>query len=151
MKRILTLLILPLFIACDISVDDVDFLNQGEEDILEFVEKNNLDAKKTITGLYYVVEDQGDGNPIEANADVTVAYKGYFLNGTVFDQSGPNGITFNLNQVIPGWTEGIPYFNEGGKGMLIVPPSLAYGAAGVPGIPGGAVLVFDIEILKTNT
>lgn len=151
MKRILTLLILPLFIACDISVDDVDFLNQGEEDILEFVEKNNLDAKKTITGLYYVVEEQGDGDPIEANADVTVAYKGYFLNGTVFDQSGPNGITFNLNQVIPGWTEGIPYFNEGGKGMLIVPPSLAYGAAGVPGIPGGAVLVFDIEILKTNT
>ena len=151
MKRILTLLILPLFIACDISVDDVDFLNQGEEDILEFVEKNNLDAKKTITGLYYVVEEQGDGDPIEANADVTVAYKGYFLNGTVFDQSGPDGITFNLNQVIPGWTEGIPYFNEGGKGMLIVPPSLAYGAAGVPGIPGGAVLVFDIEILKTNT
>lgn len=151
MKRILTLLFLPLFIACDISVDDLDLLNQGEEDILEFIEENNLDATKTISGLYYVVEDQGDGDPIEANADVTVAYKGYFLNGTVFDQSGPNGITFNLNQVIPGWTEGIPYFNEGGKGMLIVPPSLAYGAAGVPGIPGGAVLVFDIEILKANT
>lgn len=151
MKRILTLLILPLFVACDISVDDVDFLNQGEEDIIEYIEENDLDATKTITGLYYVVEEQGDGDPIEANADVTVAYKGYFLNGTVFDQSGPNGITFNLNQVIPGWTEGIPYFNEGGKGMLIVPPSLAYGAAGVPGIPGGAVLVFDIEILKTNT
>lgn len=151
MKRILTLLILPLFVACDISVDDVDFLNQGEEDIIEYIEENDLDATKTITGLYYVVEEQGDGDPIEANADVTVAYKGYFLNGTVFDQSGPDGITFNLNQVIPGWTEGIPYFNEGGKGMLIVPPSLAYGAAGVPGIPGGAVLVFDIEILKTNT
>ncbi len=150
MKRLLTLMFLPLFIACDVSVDDLDFLNQTEEDIIEYIEENNLDATRTATGLYYVVEDQGDGDPIESDADVTVVYKGYFLNGTVFDQSGPNGITFNLNQVIPGWTEGISYFNEGGKGILIIPHSLAYGASGVPGIPGGAVLVFDIEILKTN-
>ena len=150
MKRLLILLFVPIFFACNVTVDDLDFLNQGEEDILKFIEENNLDATKTATGLYYVVEDQGDGDPINNNADVTVVYKGYFLNGAVFDQSGPDGVTFNLNQVIPGWTEGIPYFNEGGKGMLIIPPSLAYGASGVPGIPGGAVLVFDIELLKTN-
>lgn len=150
MKRIITLLFLPLFFACDVSVDDLDFLDQGEEEILEFIEENNLDATKTLSGLYYVVGEQGDGDEINSDSDVTVAYKGYFLNGTVFDQSGPDGVTFNLRQVIPGWTEGIPYFNEGGEGMLIIPASLAYGASGVPGIPGGAVLVFDITILKTN-
>lgn len=149
MKRILPLLFLPLFFACSLS-DDLEVLNQGEEDILKFIEENNLEATKTLSGMYYVVEDQGDGDAINSNSDVTVVYKGYFLNGTVFDQSGPDGVTFNLQQVIPGWTEGIPYFNEGGKGILIIPASLGYGASGRPGIPGGAVLVFDIEILKTN-
>lgn len=150
MKRLLPLLILSLFIGCSLS-DDLNILNQGEEDILKYLEENDLEATKTSTGLYYVVHEQGDGELIGSNATVTVAYKGYFLNGIVFDKSGPDGITFNLNQVIPGWTEGIPYFNEGGKGMLLIPPSLGYGAAGTQKIPGGAVLVFDIEILKTNT
>ena len=151
MKKLLTLLIVPLFFACDIAVEDLNILNQGEEDILKYLEENDLEATKTSTGLYYVVHEQGDGEPIGSNATVTVAYKGYFLNGIVFDKSSSDGITFNLKQVIPGWTEGIPYFNEGGKGMLIIPPSLGYGAAGTQKIPGGAVLVFDIEILKANT
>ena len=149
MKRFLTLLMLPLFFAC--NPEDLNILNQGEDDILKYIEENDLDATKTSTGLYYVVHEQGDGEPIGSNATVTVAYKGYFLNGVVFDKSSSDGITFNLNKVIPGWTEGIAYFNEGGKGMLIIPPSLGYGAAGTQKIPGGAVLVFDIEILKTTS
>lgn len=147
MKRIIILLILPLFFTCN-KAENLNILNQGEDDIIAFIEEKNLDATKTSTGLYYVIDEKGDGIPIKSNSNVTVAYKGYFLNGVVFDQSGPDGITFNLSQVIPGWTEGITYFNEGGKGMLIIPPSLGYGSHGTSSIPGGAVLVFDIDIKK---
>lgn len=58
---------------------------------------------------------------------VRVAHKGYFTNGNVFDQSPSEGISFNLQQVINGWTEGITYFKEGGSGMLFVPSHLGYG------------------------
>ena len=61
-----------------------------------------------------------------------------------------NGITFGLNQVIQGWTEGITYFREGGNGILLVPYQLGYGEAGRGSIPGGSVLIFDIRLLQVN-
>jgi len=81
---------------------------------------------------------------------LTVDYKGYFLDGVVFDESDSNGITFGLNQVIQGWTEGITYFREGGNGILLVPYQLGYGEAGRGSIPGGSVLIFDIRLLQVN-
>jgi FKBP-type peptidyl-prolyl cis-trans isomerase FkpA len=79
-----------------------------------------------------------------------VAYKGYLLDGNTFDQSGANGVAFPLNRVIPGWTEGIPLFKEGGEGILLVPSNLGYGTSGSRSIPGGAVLVFDIKLISVN-
>ena len=58
--------------------------------------------------------------------------------------------TFGLNQVIKGWTEGIPYFKEGGNGILLVPAHLGYGSGGRPGISGGAVLIFEVKLIKVN-
>ena len=72
------------------------------------------------------------------------------MNGTIFDQSSSDGITFNLSQVIPGWSEGITYFNEGGEGILLVPPHLGYGSNSHSGIPGGSVLIFDVKLLSVN-
>lgn len=100
--------------------------------------------------MYYVINNQGTGTKPISNSNVTVAYKGYFLDGTVFDQSNSQGITFNLQQVISGWTEGITYFNEGGEGILLVPSNLGYGSQNYNGIPGGSVLVFDIKLLNVN-
>jgi FKBP-type peptidyl-prolyl cis-trans isomerase FkpA len=71
------------------------------------------------------------------------------LDGTVFDQS-TNGISFGLNQVILGWREGITYFKEGGKGILLIPSDLGYGDRGSGSIPGGAALVFDINLIRIN-
>ena len=82
--------------------------------------------------------------------NVTVAYKGYFTNGEVFDQSDSDGISFGLGQVIPGWTEGITYFKEGGRGMLLIPSHLGYGNSGRGSIPGGAVLIFDVDLKSVN-
>lgn len=143
-----TALITLLFISC--SEDSINYDAKNEADIVEYIANNNLDAKKSNSGLYYVVSNEGSGTRPVSNSNVTVAYKGYYLNGKTFDQSGSEGISFNLQQVIKGWTEGITYFKEGGSGVLLVPSKLGYGSSKVRTIPGGSVLIFDIELLKVN-
>lgn len=123
---------------------------QAEEDeqiIQEYIAANNLNATKTESGLYVVIETQGTGAGCSGFSDVTVAYTGYFTNGSVFDQSDAQGITLNLAQVIQGWHEGIPYFKEGGIGKLLIPSALGYGPNGTGGIPPNSVLIFDIELI----
>ena len=102
------------------------------------------------SGLYYTIDEVGEGvNPTSAST-VQVAYKGYYLNGDVFDESSESGISFPLKRVIKGWTEGITYFNEGGKGTLLVPAHLGYGNYDTKGIPGGSVLLFDIHLISVK-
>ena len=108
-------------------------------------------ATKTDSGLYYVINNEGTGSSYPtSNSNVTVAYKGYFLDGTVFDESDADGISFNLNQVIPGWTEGITYFKEGGDGILLIPYNLGYGVYGNNTIPRVSVLIFDVNLKSIN-
>jgi FKBP-type peptidyl-prolyl cis-trans isomerase FkpA len=137
-----------IFLAC--SNNDTDFEPQTEEDIISYIEENDLNANRTNSGLYYVIDNSGSGTRPTSSSNVTVAYKGYFLNGGVFDQSDVDGISFGLNRVISGWTEGIPLFKEGGEGLLLVPSNLGYGANGRNSVPGGAVLVFDIKLISVN-
>lgn len=115
--------------------------------ILKYITDHNLNAKSTNSGLYYVINKQGNSTYPKSNSQVKVAYKGYFTDGSVFDQSDKNGIIFGLQEVIKGWTEGIPYFSEGGSGTLLIPSSLGYGSKGTSGIPENSVLIFDINLL----
>ena len=155
MKYVLLAFVSLLFVSClpdlksDIETQPVDYTVQNEKEIKDYIAKNNLDAQKSNTGLYYVITEPGTGKQPTANSDVRVAYKGYFTSGKIFDQSKPEGIDFGLYQVIKGWTEGIQYFKEGGSGVLLVPAHLGYGN-GRPGIPGGSVLVFDVKLIKVN-
>lgn len=148
MKQLIFLLFIILFTSCS-NDNDTDFTQQTEADITKYIAENNLNAIRSNTGLYYVINNEGTGSRPIRSSNVTVAYKGYFLDGTVFDQSA-NGISFGLNQVIAGWTEGITYFKEGGEGILLVPSNLGYGNAGKGSIPGGAVLIFDIKLIRVN-
>lgn len=148
MKSYIYLFLLILIISC--NNDDSGSNPQTEADIIKYIEAHNLTAQKSNTGLYYVIEKQGEGVKPTSNSNVTVSYKGYFTNGSVFDQSDANGISFNLQQVIKGWTEGITYFKEGGEGMLLIPSQLGYGSTDRTGIPGGSVLLFDIKLLSVN-
>ncbi|MCK0190544.1 FKBP-type peptidyl-prolyl cis-trans isomerase [Arenibacter sp. F20364] len=153
MKNALFTLALVLFISCDNekkTEEDIDYVAKNEADIQAYVEENNLTAVRSNSGLYYVIEEEGTGTQAEASSNVTVAYKGYFLNGSVFDQSDEEGVTFGLNQVIAGWTEGITYFKEGGSGILLVPAHLGYGSRDYNGIPGGSVLVFEVTLISVN-
>ncbi len=130
-------------------VEPIDYTAINEEEINAYLVVNELESQTTASGLHYIIENQGDGAQPSATSNVTVAYRGYFLDGTVFDQS-TDGLSIGLDQVIAGWTEGIPLFNEGGNGVLLIPSHLAYGSFDFNGIPGGSVLVFDIELISVN-
>lgn len=126
----------------------------GEEDILQYIQDNNLQAQSTPEGVYYVIENEGSGSRPTLTNTVVVNYEGRLLDGTKFDSSYDRGqpATFPLSGVIRGWQIGIPLFKSGGKGTLIVPPALGYGSnppAGSP-IPSNAVLVFDVELLDVR-
>lgn len=152
MKHFLTALFaLTLFISCSNNKETTtDFTVQNEQEIKDYIVKNSLTATRSESGLYYVISNPGTGANPTATSNVTVAYKGYFTNAVVFDQSSATGIPFGLNQVIKGWTEGIQYFKPGGNGILLVPAHLGYGSYNYSGIPGGSVLVFDVKLISVN-
>ena len=105
------------------------------------------------SGLYYETVQEGTGAAPKATDTVKVHYTGKLIDGTVFDSSVQRGepTEFPLDQVIPGWTEGIQKMKKGGKIKLYVPPQLAYGDDGRPGIPPGSTLVFDVELLDIKS
>ena len=152
MKQLLsTLLVLTLFISCSKDTKTVtDYTAKNEQEIKDYLAKNNLTAQRSTSGLYYIINEQGTGTQPTAASNVTVAYKGYFTNGNVFDQSKAEGISFGLNKVIKGWTEGIPYFKTGGSGVLLIPSHLGYGSTNNGPIPGGSVLIFDVKLISVN-
>jgi len=132
------------------EIEVIDYDVENEQEIVGYIEANDLNAIESGTGLYYVIEEQGTGEQPTETSNVTVAYKGYFTDDTVFDESSQDGVSFDLDKVIPGWTEGIQYFKEGGSGKLLIPSSLAYGKFGKQSIPGGAVLIFDVNLKSVN-
>jgi len=105
----------------------------------------------TESGLAFKILSEGKGKNPTAEQTVKVHYHGTLTDGTVFDSSKERGkpVTFPLNRVIKGWTEGVQKVKEGGKVKLVIPADLAYGDAGAPPkIPGGATLVFEVELLE---
>lgn len=119
-----------------------------------FLEENkkNPDVKVTPSGLQYKVITMGTGEKPTASNTVTVKYKGTLIDGTVFDSTEKQGgepISFPLNGVIPGWTEGVQLMPTGSKFIFYIPSDLAYGDRGAgPQIPGGATLIFEIELIS---
>ena len=105
-------------------------------------------AIQTESGLVYKVLKSGYGPKPEAGDRVTVHYKGMLADGTVFDSSlDRSPVRLSLEQVIPGWAEGLQMMKGGGMVRLVVPPHLGYGRKGhLPKIPSCAVLVFEIEL-----
>lgn len=103
-------------------------------------------AIRTPSGLIYRELRAGTGTSPVAIDNVKVNYRGTLVDGKKFDSA--DGVKFPLNQVIPCWTEGVQKMKIGGKSELVCPSSIAYGDRGSPpDIPGGATLVFEIELL----
>src|SRR5690554_1054313 len=141
MKNTVILFIIGLFLigtSCKKSLSPEEQHEKDIEIIKEYIADKNLTAQETYSGLHYVVNTLGTGNHPFANDNVTVRYKGYTTDGSIFDQSKEEGITFNLQQVIKGWT-----------GILLIPSNLAYGekGSGSGSIKPNTVLIFEVDLL----
>ena len=108
-----------------------------------------MGALRTPSGLVYRELASGTGTSPTANDTVRVHYRGMLVDGTVFDSSYDRNepVAFRLGEVVPCWTEGVQRMKVGGKARLVCPSDLAYGDDGSPGIPGGAALVFEVELV----
>jgi len=123
---------------------------EGEKWLIENLKKEGI--KQTSTGLQYKVVHEGSGERPGPVDEVTVHYKGTLIDGRVFDSSYDRGepISFRLNQVIPGWTEGLQLMQAGASYILYVPQQLAYGANPLQGgiIEPYMPLIFEVELLS---
>ncbi|MGB4397866.1 MAG: FKBP-type peptidyl-prolyl cis-trans isomerase [Daejeonella sp.] len=151
-KHIL-LLILPLLLilgSCK-KFDAEEQVKIDDATILKFISEKNIPAQRHESGVYYQILSPGSGNATyTANTTVSTKYTGRLLNGSVFDGTTTQAVSFPLGQVISGWQIGIPLIQKGGKIRLIIPSGLAYGQDGQGPIPGNAVLDFDIELLDVT-
>ena len=108
----------------------------------------------TESGLQYEIITEGTGKSPSETDVVICHYHGTFIDGTVFDSSVDKGesMEFQLNRVIPGWTEGIPFMKEGAKYKFYIPTGLAYGAMGRRNvIEQNMVLIFEVELFEVKT
>lgn len=124
-------------------------LEKGKAFLAENATKPGV--KQTASGLQYKVITEGSGKAPKATDKVLVNYRGTLLDGTEFDSSYKRNepISFPLNGVILGWTEGLQLIKEGGKIQLFIPPNLAYGSRGAGGVIGpDETLIFEVELLK---
>jgi FKBP-type peptidyl-prolyl cis-trans isomerase FkpA len=114
--------------------------------IHDYIEQHQLNASRSPEGVYYIIEEPGSNEHPNLNSYLKVHYKGYLLNGTVFDETTGTPAQFYLSNTIRGWKVGIPLFGRGGKGTLIIPSDFAYGENSYTKIPSHSILVFDITL-----
>lgn len=137
-----------------------------EEDkiIQDYLKEKGLEAQKTESGLYYIIEEEGTGEPVTPGTSMSVNYAGYLIDGSLFDTSiesiakdngifnegrpyEPLPVAVGMGQVIPGWDEGLLLLKKGSKGKFIIPSPLGYGENAMGDrIPANSILVFDVDV-----
>jgi len=157
MEKNLVLIIAIIFIAWYFFNANNNKLKAVENNKLakEFLiaNKSKAGVVETGSGLQYLVLTTGDGNEHpSATTNVKVHYHGTLLDGTVFDSSVDRNqpISFRLNQVIKGWTEGVQLMVIGEKTRFFIPSNLGYGNSPSGKIEPGSLLIFDVELLAIN-
>ena len=133
---------------------DVKFeTNKGKGEKFLADNKSKAGVKTTASGLQYSVMKEGTGSKPAATDTVSVYYKGTTIDGKEFDSNigQPSPISFPLNGVIPGWTEGVQLMSEGSKYKFFIPYAIGYGERGSPPtIEPFSMLVFEVELVKVK-
>lgn len=131
------------FVSCE---DDFSQEKVDNDLILKYLDDNNLTAKRHSSGLFYNITVEGTGSRPTEYSMVEVRYKGYLLDGTVFDEGTDN---FSLTSVIEGWQIGIPLMRQGGSAIFYIPSHLGYGdRTDIDDIPANSVLIFEVDLLN---
>ncbi len=144
MRALLSILLFtPLLFSCK-TYSDED-IRSFDREIQAYVEKNKLDCQRSSSGLYYQIIEEGEGKSILFTNVVSFTYKGYFLNGDVFDEQ-KEPVEFEVRQLIGAWKEIMLNLKPDGKAFLIAPPQLGYGDRELDDIPANSILVYEIEV-----
>jgi len=151
-----------LFFSCskknDECKDDACAISAPASEVSQlesYLSSAGITATKHCSGMYYIVDIAGSGNPATICSYVSVKYKGTLTNGNIFDQS-TTPVSFQLAGLVEAWKKGIPLIKNGGKIKLYCPPSLAYGSqeirnsSGAVVIPPNSILIFEIELVAVS-
>lgn len=122
--------------------------SQELRDIRDYVADNNLDGYYTPDSVFISLSDEGEGTDTpNLNSNVTVIYRGYLLDGTEFDSSNGEEVTFPLRNLIRGWQIALQEFPRGAQATILIPSVHGYGARDAAGIPPYSTLVFDLTLV----
>tara|TARA_B100000029_G_C17547054_1_gene948811 strand:+ start:900 stop:1379 length:480 start_codon:yes stop_codon:yes gene_type:complete len=156
MRFIISLLLLILIFSCAddnliVTRTKQEQLNLDIQRIQGFINENNLEGFESLdNGLHYKVLEEGNLNFPQNGDTLDVEYVGQLLNGLEFDRSYTNQpfeFILGSNEVIQGWELGVPYIDESGIILLIIPSGLAYGNSSTNSIPENSVLIFRIKLI----
>jgi FKBP-type peptidyl-prolyl cis-trans isomerase len=138
-------------------IGDPSSLAEKEQNtIINYAIDRLIPIKKSDTGLFYQVLEPGEGDFLKWGDYVSAHYKGYFLDGQIFDSSyrRDQPLEFYIGNMVPGWNEGLQLLKPGGKILLLLPSALAYGEKGFPDgkegylVPPNQILAFEVEVLE---
>ena len=115
--------------------------------IKEYLANNNISATEHESGLHYVITKEGTGGHPNLTHTVVVDYKGYLLDGTVFDES-TNAVELPLSKLITGFQIGVNLLKPGGSGTFYIPSMLGYGDQQYGDIPPNSILIFEVELVE---
>jgi FKBP-type peptidyl-prolyl cis-trans isomerase FkpA len=116
-----------------------------------YLASNSLTATQHCSGLFYRIENAGNGSTPNSCSNLSVRYKGYFTGGNVFDET-TTPVAINLPIALRGWRNALPLIKEGGRIVLYIPPSLGYGAQGFTDpngnviVPPNSYLIFEVDL-----
>jgi FKBP-type peptidyl-prolyl cis-trans isomerase FkpA len=145
-----TFVLITLFLVGCKTYSEED-KSEFDKKIEKFIAKSDIKYERSESGLYYFIENVGEGDLIKFNDEVSFTYTGKLLNGKTFDgMHKRTPVTYEVSKLIEGWKEAFMYLKKGGKVKLIIPPTLGYGDHDLPDIPPHSILVFDIEIIDVH-
>lgn len=150
MRVFLSFLILFLAFSSCQTYSDSD-LSTFDEKIQKFIKKSKIKYQKSESGLYYFIENEGEGDFVKLTDEVSFTYEGKLLDGTVFDgENKRKPIKFQVSKLIQAWQETMLYLKKGGKAKIISPPQLGYGDYDLEDIPKNSILVFELEVVDVE-
>ncbi|PWT78649.1 MAG: FKBP-type peptidylprolyl isomerase [Bacteroidetes bacterium] len=142
--------------GCSFTVDNAVAPQAEQQELKAYLDSAGITGvTKDNRGFFYTITSAGSGDTAKPCSQITVSYKGWLSNGKLFDQEG-SAVFTSLGNLIDGWRQGIPLIRKGGSIKLYIPPSLGYGAKGVPDnngntiVPPNSITIFEISLISVQ-